>query len=277
MSLALRDYYRQGRLVPFVGAGVSMSVRWEEAGSPGVVRSGPSWSALVDRAAQELGFSDAALLRARGTDLQILEYFHIKHHGEVARITNWLARTMEPPNEALLGSPIHAELAKLDRVNHIYTTNYDNFIERSLHLLGRPCKVVAVESDMAHGQACEVIKFHGDLDHPSHMVLTESHYDARLSFSAPMDFRLRSDLLNRVLLFLGYSFRDYNVSYLFRLMNEALKRASGSMTGPRAFIAVPDPSDFENTLFRARNIEVIPIRGASMTSDIAEILRDLRA
>jgi len=241
------------------------------------MRSGPSWSALVDQAAQELGFSDAAMLRARGTDLQILEYFRIKNHGEAAKITNWLTRTMQPPDHALRNSPIHIELAKLDKVKHVYTTNYDNFIERSLNLLGRPCKVVAVESDMAHGAELEVIKFHGDLDHPRQMVLSESDYDARLSFSTPMDFRLRSDLLNRVLLFLGYSFRDYNVSYLFRLMNEALGGVSGSMSGPRAYIVVPDPSDFEYTLFGARNIEVIPLRGANMTLDIAEVLRGLRA
>jgi len=280
VSLTLQDYYRRGRLVPFVGAGVSMSVRWTEPGVPGVpgvMRSGPSWSALVDQAAQELGFSDAAMLRARGTDLQILEYFRIKNHGEAAKITNWLTRTMQPPDDALRDSSIHIELAKLEKVKYVYTTNYDNFIERSLNLLGRTCKVVAVESDMAHGTDLEVIKFHGDLDHPRQMVLSESDYDARLSFSTPMDFRLRSDLLNRVLLFLGYSFRDYNVSYLFRLMNEALGGVSGSMSGPRAYIVVPDPSDFEYTLFGARNIGVIPVSGANMTLGIVEVLRGLRA
>jgi hypothetical protein len=91
-----------------------------------------------------------------------------------------------------------------------------------------------------------------------------------------MDYRLRADLLGRVLLFVGYSFRDWNVSYLFRLVNEQFKQFPGSLTGRRAYIAVPEPSDFETQLFRARNMEVIPISGLSQADDIASILEEIR-
>ncbi len=36
----LRDRYQEGRLIPFIGAGVSMSVKWEENGRE---KRGPSW------------------------------------------------------------------------------------------------------------------------------------------------------------------------------------------------------------------------------------------
>ena len=49
----LRRRYQEGRVVPFVGTGVSMSVRWETEGG---IQRGPSWSELVDRATEILGF-----------------------------------------------------------------------------------------------------------------------------------------------------------------------------------------------------------------------------
>ena len=55
----LRDVYSSGRLIPFIGAGVSMSVKWREhAGAE--EKRGPSWSELVDEAARKLGFSEPA-------------------------------------------------------------------------------------------------------------------------------------------------------------------------------------------------------------------------
>src|SRR5215831_11967324 len=205
----LRDVYFSGRLIPFIGAGVSMSVTWQQ--HPGAeTKRGPSWGELVDEAAHKLGFSDPALLRFRGTDLQILEYFKLKKAGFYA-LTNWLYAEMRPPDDALQSSLIHRKLADLTKCNLIYTTNYDDFIERSLTLHGRRCRRVAVEADMAREHlspaVCEVVKFHGDFEYPQHMVLSESDYELRLTLESAMDYRLRADLLGRVVLFLGYSFR----------------------------------------------------------------------
>lgn len=271
----LKALYKQGRLVPFIGAGVSMSVKWTDP-VKGVSKRGPSWSEMVDQAAIALGF-DPKLLRVRGTDLQILEYFKIKF-ASLAPLTNWLYAEMRPPDTALQSSPIHTELARLVQCSVYYTTNYDDFLERSLKLHGRSSKVIAIESDMGkHSHDCEVVKFHGDFNHPEFMVVSESDYDRRLSFRTPMDLRFRADVLGRAVLFLGYSFRDSNVSYLFHLVNEQLKQLPGSPSGRRAYIVVSNPSDFEIQLFRTRNIEVIPVRQSRVTDDIAELLAELRS
>ena len=274
----LLDVYSSGRLIPFVGAGVSMSVSWQDHPG-GEQKRGPSWTELVDEAARKLGFADPALLRVRGTDLQILEYFRIKlgtHHP----LTNWLYAEMRPTDEDLRKSAIHQGLAGLTHCNLIYTTNYDDFIERGLGLHGREWRRIAVESDMVGSHlrpgVCEVVKFHGDFDYPVHMVLSESDYEQRLTLETAMDYRLRADLLGRVVLFLGYSFRDANVSYLFRRINSIFKMMPGSPTGRRAYITVADPSDFETELFRARNIEVIPVSGRNQTEDLAHILETVR-
>lgn len=116
----------------------------------------------------------------------------------------------------------------------------------------------------------EVIKFHGDWDHPEAMVVTEADYEKRLKLSTALDWRLLGDALGRVILFIGYSFRDPNVSYLLRFFHELHKEHPEG--NARAYIFVADPSDFERTLFRSRKMEIIPINGADMTAGVVQML-----
>lgn len=269
----LKKAYREGRVIPFIGAGVSMSVEWEENGQK---KRGPSWSELVERATDLMGFETIDLARVRGTDLQILEYFKCKNSGQTAKLTNWLNKLMTPPDESLIESKIHEQLAKLDKCSIFYTTNYDDFIEKSFELFDRKSTVVAVESQMGSNHDCEIVKFHGDLNHPDQIVLTELQYEERLSLSTAMDFKLRADLLGRVIVFIGYSFRDPNISYLFGLFTKNIINKIGSRTGTRAYIATPNPTDFEIELFKARKIEVISIDGFNQAADIADLLLEMR-
>lgn len=271
----LKKIYKEGRLVPFVGAGVSMSVSWKKGNK---LMRGPSWEELVNEAASQMGFDNPALLRVRGTDIQILEYFKIKKNNQTQTLKNWLVKLMEPPTKALKESVIHKELAALKSCNLFYTTNFDDFIEKSFKENGRQCRVVAIEEEMGcGGNDCEIVKFHGDLNHPTDMVLSESEYERRLALSTVMDYRLKGDMLGRVLLFLGYSFRDVNVSYLFRVINEQFGKLDQSTSKRRAYIIFPEPSDFEITLFKARNIEVIPVESNDLSANVASVLHDLRS
>ena len=269
----LPQLYSSGRILPFVGAGVSMSVRWT---SEGQHYHGPSWGELVDQAAKQLGFEKPDLIRARGTDLQVLEYFKLVKEG-IAPLANWLLLSMQAPDDAIRESPVLNALADLKLCQLYYTTNYDNFLERALALAGRAPATVSTETHIGGTRYTQpqVVKFHGDLDNPDRMVVTESDYEKRLAFSTVMDFRLRADVLGRAVLFLGYSFRDPNVAYLFRLVNEHLDKLTANPTGRRAYIVVADPSDFETRLYRARNIEVIGINGGSLADETAAVLRGL--
>ena len=167
----LRRLYRERRVIPFVGAGASVSVSWN-----GGSKHGPSWRELVDQAATLLG-ADPDLLRLRGTDLQILEYFRIVK-GNLAPLTNWLSGEFaSATDDDILASPIHAALVQLDRCSIYYTTNYDDFIERALNKVSRKAQIVSSELNMSHDRSfVEVVKFHGDFNTPEAMVLSESHY-----------------------------------------------------------------------------------------------------
>lgn len=258
-----------------------MAVAWTAEGES---RRGISWSELVDHAAKELGFTDPDLLRVRGTDLQILEYYKAKNNGNVQPLRNWFGNSFKAPDEALRASAIHKALALLDKCRVIYTTNYDDYIERALNLAGRVAAPVVEEWHLADvlkkdaengGQTTQVVKFHGDLDNTERMVLSEGDYERRMKFDSVEDLRLTADALGRVILFIGYSFRDANVSYLFRLLNERYGALPGGSSDRRAYILIPNPSDFEYTLFRDRNIDVIPIRSECMAVDTASILEGL--
>lgn len=274
----LKRLYRDGRILPFVGAGASMNVVWDDHEK--VERRGPSWEELVHQAARMLDITEPELLLMRGTPLQVLEYFRAKK-GSFASLTNWLHLNMQPPDDSLRCSPLHNALAALDHCPAMYTTNYDDFLERSLRLGGRTVRVIASERDMGHAAAptstagIDVVKFHGDFNHPESMVLSEQHYEERLRLRSALDLKLRSDILGRAILFVGYSFRDWNVAYLFRLANDEFGPLPGSFSGKRAYIVVSNPSDFEMQLFHNRNIEVVTGFGAGRGEQATEVLRDM--
>lgn len=276
---SLKRLYQEGRLLVFVGAGVSTGVTWTENGT---VAHGVTWRELVDKAAELLGHPDGDLLRVRGNDLQILEYFENVVGGN-APLTNWFVQQMNPPDEALRDSPIHQALVELGGCHLFYTTNFDTFLERAFALHGRGCSAIATEKQLAEhlartsgdgSRVAEVIKFHGDLGHPERMVLSESDYARRMAFAEPEDQRLISDLLGRAALFVGYSFSDANVAYLFRHVGQhgELPEAPG---GHRAYITVFDPSDFERRLFATRGMSVIALDSRDRTQSTAGFLREL--
>ena len=190
-----------------------------------------------------MGASDPNLLRLRGTDLQILEYFKIVK-GNLAPLTNWLSREFaSATDDDILASPIHAELVKLDRCSVYYTTNYDDFIERALKKGGRQPHITSNELSISHDRSLiEVVKFHGDFNNPEQMVLSESHYMDRMRLESPMDFKLRADILGRAVLFIGYSFRDQNVDYIFHIVNKLFSKLPGSASGRVSEIGPPNHS-----------------------------------
>lgn len=277
---ALKQRYDEGRLVPFFGAGISMSVRWD-----GGARRGMSWSELVDQAARILGFDEPDLLRVRGTDLQILEYYAARNNGNFDRLNRWFSERMNPADEDLKASRLLNAIVNLKKCPIMYTTNFDDFIERALSLSGREVHALSVEADIAKKlvsrpstNSVDVVKFHGDLNNSQRMVLSEEDYDKRMRFVDLEDQRLRADVLGKAVLFLGYSFRDYNVSYLFRELQNHYGPLPEAYTGQRAYIALFDPSDFERQLFKRRSIEVIdlesyPDRGQAAAALLEELVR----
>jgi hypothetical protein len=138
--------------------------------------------------------------------------------------------------------------------------------------VGRDFQVVVNPQDMGGNHDCEIIKFHGDFSNPQRTVLSESDYEFRIRLEDELDLKLRSDMLGATFLFIGYSFRDPNISYLFRLWTD---RYAGKNPNKKAVILLSNPSDFEKTLYDARNFEIISILGLSKDEFIGKLLERL--
>lgn len=113
----------------------------------------------------------------------------------------------------------------------IYTTNFDDLLERSLQATGRSCQVVAEARDLDAWQYDEidgayvprfpVYKLHGSLDRPSTLVLGASDFQRRQGLAShPIDLRFCSDVVGREVLLVGYSFSDPNVRWLWTKLRD---------------------------------------------------------
>ena len=91
----------------------------------------------------------------------------------------------------------------------IYTTNWDLWIERAFEQHGKKVQVVRTLADITRLQdgPTQIVKYHGDFrGRTEDIVFTESSYFKRLDFELPLDIKLRSDILGKVVLFLDIAF-----------------------------------------------------------------------
>lgn len=166
----LKDAYRTGQLVLFVGAGVSMGLGL------------PSWRQLIAHMAEELGF-DPDIYQTYGDQYSLAEYYRIQKK-TIGPLRSYMDVAWHRPDVDIASSRVH-ELIANGNFPLIYTTNYDRWIEKAFEHYGRPHHKIVGVGDMANTgsrTATQIVKFHGDFDEDSSIVLDESSYFARLNF-----------------------------------------------------------------------------------------------
>lgn len=141
----------------------------------------------------------------------------------------------------------------------VYTTNYDHILEKAFKLHKKKYKTVIGVNDFAETDCntTQIIKFHGDFSKPKSLVLAECDYFERLNFESPLDIKLRSDMLTKSVLFIGYSLSDINIRLLIYRLNTLWKKQSENK--PRSYIFLPTPNPIQEKIFLSRGI--IPIVG----------------
>jgi hypothetical protein len=117
----------------------------------------------------------------------------------------------------------------------------------------------------------QIVKFHGDFDDDTSIVLDETSYFDRLEFDSPLDIKLRSDVLGRSVLFIGYSISDINIRYLFYRLANLWKKASRGTSQPTSFIFSPRPNPIQEATLAQWNIQMI----TSQVEDPGKALIDL--
>jgi hypothetical protein len=262
----------QRRVIPFVGAGFSAALDL------------PPWEDLLKDLAAEIqgsagiepALTHEEMAKACGYDnLQIAEYLYLIGGESIGPIRHALSTALQSTRPMVDSTP-HIELTNLG-APYVYTTNFDDLIEKTYRELGLPVDVVAVPRDMAltHGDRTEVVKYHGDLRHEKTLVLTESQYYTRLEFESPMDLKFRSDLLGRSVLFMGYSFRDINIRVIwFRLMQ--MMQDVPIKDRPPSYIVRLRPNPVLDSLYEAVGLKTVVIDPAG-EADTADARNELLA
>lgn len=240
----LLQAYRSKRLILFVGAGVSMGLGL------------PSWRQLVDHIAKELGF-DPDIYRTFGSDLTLAEYYRITK-GQIGPLRSWMDREWHSESVDIKISRVH-ELIANSNVDLIYTTNYDRWIERAFDHHKRPYTKISGVGDLSKisSDTTQIIKFHGDFDNDASIVLDETSYFERLEFESPLDIKLRSDVLGRSVLFIGYSLTDINIRYMFFRLANLWKKSSHGTPQPMSYVFSSRPNPVQEAALAQWNIKMI--------------------
>lgn len=256
----LRDAYRSHSLILFVGAGVSMGLGL------------PSWSGLVDHMAEELGY-DPDIYRTFGSPLTLAEYYRIKRG--IGPLRSWMDRTWHS-NVDIATSRVHQIIAGLE-LDLIYTTNFDRLLESAFESHGKKYQRVAGVGDLTRLRqgVTQIVKFHGDFDDDSSIVLDESKYFERLAFESPLDIKLRSDVLGRTVLFIGYSLSDINVRYLFFRLANLWRAAGRGAEQPESYVFSPRPNPVQEATLAQWRIKMVSSElddeGAALERFLAEL------
>ncbi|MBN9790086.1 MULTISPECIES: SIR2 family protein [unclassified Pseudonocardia] len=187
-SATLAGHAGRGRLVPFIGAGVSIS-----AGLP-------TWAGLVERLTTErLSAADRAEFR----QLDILDQAEILERGYADRAAFAAAVVGHTSADRYGIAP--ALLSGLP-CREAVTLNYDQLYELAGEALGKRTAVLP-EDSAALGERW-LLKLHGTVTRPESIVLTRRDYLAFRSGREALSALAKALLLTRHLLFVGFGLTD---------------------------------------------------------------------
>lgn len=183
-----------GKLVVFVGAGVS-------------VNSGlPSWNRLIDQLKNELP-KDVA--NSENDYLKIAQLY--KNHREFKEYIEKIRHELNAGNTKI--NPIHEVIFELSPI-HVVTTNYDDLLEKAVLQKNLQYYKICKDVDIPYATYDRyIIKMHGDLEE-GNIVFTEDDYlNYEKNFPLIETF-VKSLFAANLVLFIGFSFDDYNLKFI---------------------------------------------------------------
>lgn len=243
----LMERIKAGNVILFVGAGVSATLNL------------PTWSELLKQIATKLKY-DPDIFSMYGEPLVLAEYYKIQK-GNLKGLTSWMRENWKVEDELLRSSFVHKKIVELD-FPIIYTTNFDTCLEQAYRLYKKPYTKISRVQDICKCQKgrTQIVKLHGDVSNFHNLVLTESSYFDRMDFESPLDIKLRSDILGKSILFIGYSLSDINIRFLLYKLNK-IWGFGNKKSQPKSYIFMAVPNRIQEAVLRSRNIT--PIIGDS--------------
>lgn len=188
------------KLVVFAGAGISI-----DAGVP-------SWGKLIEEIKKDLDLPEN-----ESDYLKIPQiYYNERQEKEyIEKIRKVLGHKKLKHNE------IHEEIFELNP-EHILTTNFEDLLEQVINKNSLPFSIVKQDVDLPYSNNTKLlVKIHGDLE-STNFVLKEDDYINYSKDHPLIEAFINSVFATKVVLFIGYSFNDYNLKLIVQNVRNIL-------------------------------------------------------
>jgi hypothetical protein len=204
IEIFINDFVKdlnEGTATIFAGAGLSIPA--------GFV----NWKELMSEIAQDLGL-DINI----ESDLVSMAQFHVNENRNRTRINR---KILEEFTEDANETENHRIIAGLP-ISSIWTTNYDELIEKSFI---KENKIVDVKHTVSQLLTTKpkrdvvIFKMHGDINHPNSAIITKEQYEQYHQTHEPFINALTGELTTKTFLFIGFSFTDPNLDYILSRLN----------------------------------------------------------
>ena len=191
---------QQGTAAIFAGAGLGKSAGYAD------------WKNLLRSIANQIDLDVD-----KETDLIEVAQFYKNERGSRGNINSKILNefSKEPAN-----TKVAALLASIP-IDTYWTTNYDSLLEDELRKANRTVTTVHTPESLAvslDNPGAIVYKMHGDYSDPAHCVITKDDYETYDRTRHAFSTALQGHLLTKTFLFVGFSFDDPNLKYIFSRM-----------------------------------------------------------
>ncbi|MCW3837503.1 SIR2 family protein [Sphingomonas canadensis] len=227
------------RTILFFGAGSSIP-----SGSP-------SAADLVEAITTKFKVATDGFSLAEVAELAELE------HGRQPLIELVRQRFPRPnPTGGILNIPLYKWRA-------IYTTNYDELLERSYQIRAQATHVVTTNYDFSKHTAPDsqpIFKIHGTIGHDivdghkSRMIVTQGDYDRTAEYREFLFNRLAADMAGGDLIIIGYSLSDPDIKAVVDRVIAIQAKMGGA--GGAVFLVLYQRDEARAKLFEARGIRI---------------------
>lgn len=182
------DQFSSGNGILFIGSGLSKSAGFD------------GWKNLKEHLVSEI--EDCPL----DANFQEIAQYYLEEYGK-QRLVKKIRDEMDSFN--LEPTPAHEALTKLS-VSIIFTTNYDDLIEKALRGAGRKFDKVVTTADTNfwNTERIQLVKLYGDLEQPESLLITSLQYENYYIFHPVISKILTVALQTKTVLFIGYNSRD---------------------------------------------------------------------
>jgi len=281
----IRQELFKGQVIPFLGAGASLSVR-KPKNAP--------WRKAIDKKRDQWKVSYLPTANELAEYLADQSTFPTQEPIELAKVAQYFntivgskllyQRLHEIFNPDHPYTKLHTYLAETPRPLLIVTTNYDDLIERAFDKKGRPYDLVVHTTDpnlgekllwKPHGKAptqrvlakdlyidmdkvTVIYKMHGAVDRNfggGQFVITEDDYIdflARMTTSSAIPLIFGEPFQTRPFLFLGYGLYDWNLRVVLNRIEKQFRRPNDIVS----WAIQRDAKPLEQNLWSARGVQV---------------------